>query len=162
MRRILSLILLLAFLLTGCSAYGERLKEPVTFYYLRSELQYFVDDGVIASEERESAGHREDLTYLLALYLIGPADEDLVSPLPKGTKIYSAEQNSEEIVLNISNTTESMTDIEYSAACVCLALTCFDLTDAGQVTVNSGDRTLTISRDAIVLYDNITAMEEQK
>ena len=58
MRRILSLILLLAFLLTGCSAYGERLKEPVTFYYLRSELQYFVDDGVIASEERESAGHR--------------------------------------------------------------------------------------------------------
>ena len=55
-----------------------------------------------------------------------------------------------------------MTDIEYSAACVCLALTCFDLTDAGQVTVNSGDRTLTISRDAIVLYDNITAMEEQK
>jgi len=162
MKRCLTLILLFSLLLTGCSVYGERLKEPVTFYYLRDQYQYFSQDGVISSEEREAAGHRDDLAYLLALYLIGPADESLVSPLPKGTRIYTTEQDENGITLKISNTTESMTDIEYSAACVCLALTCFDLTDAEQVTVNSGDRSIAISRDSILLYDNITAVEEQK
>lgn len=157
MRRFLCLLLILCLLLTGCSVLRERIKEPVTFYYLRSQIEYFTQDGVIASEEREASGHRDDLSYLMALYLMGPAEEDLKSPIPRGTRIYKAIQDTEGVTLHLSDTVDAMDDIEFSLACTCLSLTCFDLTDTQAVTIQGGDRTFTISRDTLTLYDGSTA-----
>lgn len=161
MKRFLGSVLIFCILLSGCSVLGERLKEPVSFYYLRSEYQYFVQDGVIASEEREAAGHRNDLSYLLALYLMGPADEELNSPIPRGTKIFNTEQTAEGIVLNLSDLDAALSDADFSLACACLSLTCFELTDSQSVTVNSGERSVTMDRDTLSLYDGSAAALEE-
>ena len=69
MRRAFCLFLAICLFFSGCSLSGERMREPVTFYYPRRVYQYGVEDGVIAAEQREASGHRKDLSYLLALYL---------------------------------------------------------------------------------------------
>lgn len=162
MKRLISLAFLLCLTFTGCAKFGDRIKEPVTFYYLRAEYQYGSDSGVIGSEEREASGHRENLSYLLALYLMGPSGEDLVSPIPRGIRFLSVEQTDTLITLNLSDTASVLTDADYSLACACLTLTCLDLTEAETVTVNSGTRSVTMTWDNLILYDSsMTAPTEE-
>lgn len=153
MKRVISLFLMFSLMLSGCSLFGERIKEPVTFYYVRADYPFNTTDSVLASEEREASGHRDDLSYLLALYLIGPADDELVSPIPKGTRIYSAEQKEDTVYLNLSDTSATLTDSGFSIACACLSMTCISLTGADSVTITSADRTVTMSADTLMLYD---------
>ena len=152
MKRYFAMFLLIPLLLTGC---GNRLKEPVTFYYIHSG--YEVDmSSVLGSEQREASGHREDLSYLMALYLMGPADEELQSPIPSGVSIVSAEQKNNSIIVHLSESSDSMTDAQYTLACSCLTLTCLEITDAEYVTINSGDRSLTLRADSLLLQDLTT------
>lgn len=154
MKRIYCLILMLVLFLCGCSISGDRLQEPVTFYYIRSAYQEDMGD-VIAAEQREAAGHREDLSYLLALYLMGPTDIKNVSPIPRGTNIFRAEQIGTGVVLQLSDTERTMTDVEFSLACTCLSMTCMELTDAEKVTINSGSRSMTITSTNLILTDSV-------
>lgn len=163
MKRYISIFLVFSLFLSGCSVFGERIKEPVTFYYIRTDYQE--DMGtVIASEEREAAGHRQDLSYLLKLYMMGPSEDELKSPLPRGSKILAAEQTGAEIAIQLSDLSKAMSDMEFSLACACLSMTCFSLTEAEKVTVSSGDWTLSIGRDSLTLTDSATAAatEEMK
>ncbi len=161
MKQIIAAISLISFLLAGCSATGERVKEPVTFYYLRSEYQYFTEDGVISTEVREASGHRDDLTYLLALYLMGPTEEGLVSPLPQTVILLSAAIKEDGVRLLFSDTKDYLTDYEFSLACACLALTCFDLTEEDTVSIQSGERTILMQRDQLSQYDGSTPATEE-
>lgn len=156
MKRCGMLILAISLFFSGCGFFTEHIKEPVTFYYLKSEIQYFSNEPVIASEEREASGHRHDLSYLMALYLMGPTEEELVSPIPRGTRIFKALQTEEGISLHISDTAATMDDISFSLACTCLSLTCLELTDAPAVTITSGERVITMSRETLTLYDGST------
>ena len=160
MKRLFCLILAWCLLLSGCTLTGEHIKEPVTFYYVRSEYPFTAKDPILASEEREASGHRDDLTYLLALYLIGPTDEELVSPIPKGTRIYSAEVKDGTVYLNMSDTDSTLTDSGFTIACACLSLTCIDLTGAQAVTITSGGREVTMTADSLMLYDIPTETTE--
>lgn len=162
MKRTLSLMLLLCLVFPGCATTGERFKEPVTFYYLREEYPYGTGESVIATEEREASGHRSDLGYLLALYLMGPSAESLVSPVPKGIRILSVEQASTGIHVELSDTSEVLTDAAFSLASACLTLTCLDLTGTEKVTITSGSRSVTMSRDSLTLFDSsmLSATEE--
>ena len=162
MKRRIVLAFLLCLILTGCGQLGERIKEPVTFYYLRAEYQYSTDSGIIGSDEREASGHRDNLSYLLALYLIGPSGEELVSPIPRGIRFLSVEQADRMITLNLSDTSAVLTDAEYSLACACLNLTCLDLSGTDAVTINSGARSVTMTRENLILYDSsMTAPTEE-
>ena len=58
MKRTYITALLFCLLLSGCSNIGDHIKDPVTFYYIRSQTQYFDDNAVIVSEEREASGHK--------------------------------------------------------------------------------------------------------
>ena len=152
MKRLICLMLALL-LLTGCSITGERIKDPVTFYYVRGDYRKNME-SVIVSEEREAAGHMDDLPYLLALYSMGPSTDGLKSPFPKNTRIIPTEHTAAGIVLSLSEIPESMTDAEFTLAGACLALTCMELTDVPQVTVLCGDRSLTIREDNLLLYSS--------
>lgn len=160
MKRRISLLLFLCLLLNGCSVSGERIKDPVTFYYVQSEFAYFSEDGVIASEEREASGHTDELSYLLALYLMGPSDEKLTSPLPRNCTLHHAEISSNKIVVQLSNLDDTLSDYEYSLACACLALTCFDITQAQMITIHSGERTVEMNRKNLSIYDSHVTVEE--
>lgn len=156
MKRTICLILIFSMLLSGCTLFTGRIKEPVEFYYVRAEYPYASEESIIGSEEREASGHRDNLSYLLALYLIGPSDDELVSPIPKGTRIYSVEQREDGVFLNLSDTAATLTDSGFSIACACLSLTCMGLTGQESVTITSGDRTVTMTSDTLMLYDITT------
>ena len=151
-------VALLASLLPGC---GQKLKEPVTFYYQKSTYQESMDCP-IAGEEREVAGHRDNLKYLLSFYLMGPINKDLVSPLPRGTLLYTIDQEGSGLSIEISNTSDQLSDSAFSLACACLSMTCMGLTNAEEVTIVSGSRSLTLSRDNLLLSDTITSEENTK
>ncbi|MEF2836510.1 MAG: hypothetical protein U0N82_02145 [Oscillospiraceae bacterium] len=157
MKRLISLVLALL-LLSGCGIIGERIKDPVTFYYIRADYQKDMGE-VIVSEIREASGHRDDLPYLLALYSMGPASDDLQAPFPANIRILPTEHTDAGIVLSLSDTQENMTDAEYTLGSACLALTCMELTNASQITVVSGGRSITINRDNIVTFE--TAHQKQ-
>ena len=160
MKRFICLTLALLFLLSGCAA--AQLREPVTFYYPRTQYRYGAADGVIAQEQRESTGHRGDLTYLLSLYLMGPAEEGLRSPLPKGILLMSATVEAGEVRLTLSDSSRLMTEADFSLACACLALTAQEITGLTTVSIESGDRSVTMTAEDLTLYDDsATAATEE-
>ena len=118
-------------------------------------------DSVIVAEEREAYGHGRDLSYLLAFYLMGPMKEGLVCPLPEGTGIVSVEQASSGISLVLTDTLETLSDADYSLACACLTLTCLNITGGEKVTITSGSRSVTMTRNTLTLFDGGTAETEE-
>ena len=148
----------LLFIPFGCR---QQMKESVTFYYLNSAYQETMDSPIVG-EEREVAGHRDNLKYLLSFYLMGPISKDLVSPLPRGTLVYNITQEDTELTIELSNTSALLTDSEFSLACACLSMTCMGLANVENVTIVSGSRSLTISRDNLLLNDTVTPEETAK
>lgn len=153
MKRLFCVILLVCMVLSGCQAMGDRMKEPVTFYYIRTDYQQDLSE-VFASEQREASGHLDDLSYLMALYLMGPVDESLKSPIPRGTRIYVETNNAYNVKLNLSETAESMTDAEFSIASACLSMTCLRITGTQEVTVTCGSRSVTMTAENLELFDS--------
>jgi len=155
MKRLICLLMLFCFLLSGCSIAGERIKEPVRFYYVRQD--YHEDmETVISAEVREASGHRYDLPYLLVLYSMGPSGNDLVSPFPRNTTVLPVEHSEDGLVLTLLPETLEMSDAEYTLASACLALTCMELIHTEQVTVVCGDRSVTIKPDNLMLTGDLT------
>lgn len=161
MKRFLCMVMTTVLMLSGCTGHGHRLKSPVTFYYLRSEYAYGSTQSVIGQEEREASGHRGDLRYLIALYLMGPSDEDLRSPLPPGTNILSVAKADGIVTLTLSELPATMTDADFSLACACLTKTCLELTEADSVTIVSGNRSVSMSPDKLMFIDSSEPKETE-
>ena len=151
-------IILLVSLLPGC---GQKMKEPVTFYYQITNYQENMVSP-IAGEEREVTGYRDNLKYLLTFYLMGPISQELSSPLPRGTQLYSIGQDSAELIIELSDTASTLNDSRFSLACACLSMTCMGLTNAERVTIVSGSRSLTFDRTNLLLSDTIISEENTK
>ena len=152
MKRLFCLLFCLCFL-SGCSVTGERIKEPVVFYYVRDGYQKEMG-SVIASEVREASGHSEDLPYLLALYSMGPSQKDLKAVLPRNTTIVPTEYTEDGIVLTLSESAMTVTDADFTVASTCIALTCMELTEVPQITVVCADRSITIQKENLLLNIN--------
>ena len=151
-------ILLFVSMLPGCA---PKIKEPVTFYYQITNYQENMVSP-IAGEEREVAGYRDNLKYLLTFYLMGPISQELSSPLPRGTQLYSIGQDGGELTIEISDTASTLNDSGFSLACACLSMTCMGLTNAERVTIISGSRSLTFDSDNLLLSDTIASEENTK
>ncbi len=147
------LLLSLALPLLGCS---QEIQEPGNFYYPRREFQAENAQNMIVAEQRDITGHARELHYLLSLYLIGPLNEELKSPFPQDTRLISVSQEDLTLHIELSSMPNRYTDAQFSLACACLTLTCLELSDATQVTIVSGERTITMARDTLVLQDHIT------
>ena len=154
MKRILCLALALILLLPPLSGCGERIKEPVTFYYLQDSYEENMD-SLIVGEEREVAGYQDNLKYLLSFYLMGPVGKSLHSPLPRGTNLFSVTKEYSSLSIEISNTSALLSESEFSLACACLSMTCMDLVGVEEVTVISGSRSLTMRQENLILNDTV-------
>lgn len=159
MKRLYCLVLICCLILSGCSNTGEHIKEPVTFYYVQKNYRKDMD-SVIASEVREASGHKDDLPYLLALYSMGPSDEELKSPLPRNIKIEPQEITEEGLELHLSENVLTLSDADFTLASACLSLTCIELTGVHQVTVVCGDRTITLQKETLMLHSNMPNHQE--
>lgn len=164
MKRLICLILIPVLFLSGCGFGRNRMKESVSFYYLREhsgsdDYDVFFTEGAIGAETREAAGHRNDLNYLLALYLQGPMDAQFESPFPVGSKIVDIRNENGELTIVMNTIASRFNDMELTIACACLAKTCMGLTDADVVTVEAygPNKKVLFSRsfteDSLVLED---------
>ena len=147
MKRIICLILILLLILPGCSG-----KDQASFHYCRREFQYNSQDSVIVRESRDIADHADDLDFLIALYLLGPLETDYVCPFPAGTQLMGTYMEQDHLTVVLTETS-TMTDLEYSLASACMALTCMELTQASTVTVTTESRSLTITPELLTIYD---------
>lgn len=153
MKKYLSLFLIILLLISGCSG-----KDHAKFYYSRLEFQYHSPDSVIVSEYRDITGHANDLSFLISLYLMGPLEKDYVSLFPSGVRLLDVELAEKHLTIELSEI-ETLSDAEYSLACACMALTCLELTDAQDVTITSGSRSVTIDPNQLTIYDSGTPIE---
>ena len=159
MKRILfPIILILLIFLSACQTADP---DEVTFYYCRDpqQYQYFQDDSVICAESRDIMEHRTDLQYMAGLYLAGPMEEGLIPPFNKSTRLLSIRQEDSSLLVELSEHAEILTDSEFSLSCACFAMTCMDFVQCDDVTITSGERSITMNRENIVLLDSLPKQE---
>lgn len=159
MKRILfPIILILLIFLSACQTADP---DEVTFYYCRDpqQYQYFQDDSVICAESRDIMEHRTDLQYMAGLYLAGPMEEGLIPPFNKSTRLLSIRQEDSSLLVELSEHAEILTDSEFSLSCACFAMTCMDFVQCDDVTITSGERSITMNRENIVLLDSLPQQE---
>jgi len=156
--------------LFGCGAESNPDEDAILFYYPRvsGEYEYGASDGVISFEERDPAGHRNNLRYLLTLYLLGPVDESLVSPFPDGCQILDLKREETEVTITFNSSLLTLKDMDLTLACVSLAHTCFGLTDAQTIRIISesidGQTIIdeTITRQHLLMEDTPLPTESTK
>lgn len=155
MRRIITFILLLSWIpsLCGCGLFRNDDAESVSFYYMRSEFQYNTEENIIVAESRKVSGHIKDVNYVLSLYLMGPLDEALLSPFLPGTRLYHASQGEDGVISIILSSQDNLTDSYFSLACACMALTCMNHFETDAVSISSGQRSIVMTRDSLLLQD---------
>ena len=160
MKQILSLILTVL-LLTGLLGCDSSAIDPVSFYYCREpeSFVYFKEDSVVCVEPRDLTGHQEDLRYMIGLYLAGPLDEGLVCPFPQNTRLLAAIQIGDTIRIDLSDTEETMSDIQFSLASGCLSLTCMHFASCNEVIIVSGNRSANFNFENLVLFDAAPSSE---
>lgn len=156
MKRISAFLISIAVFLSACAMITPAAESSTTFYYLRKEYLYGGNSSVIAPEEKSTSGSRMSLSYLIALYAMGPTVEEYIMPYPTGTRISCSEHDNGDVVLSLSDDASVLSDSEFTLASTCLALTCFDAIGCSRVTVKIGERSITMSRGSIVLKDNHT------
>ena len=162
MKQFICLMLALLLLCGMCSChYSESgdILEPVAFFYPRRSdtFVYGSEDGVLAAEVREAAGHIGDLTYLLSLYLRGPQRDDLRSPFPTDCTLEEVRSGGNTLCIVLSGEFTNLEGMELTLACAGLARTCLAMTDAQRIRIDaaSDEKTFTISleADSLLLAD---------
>ena len=61
------------------------------------------------------------------------------------------------VTLELTDTSFTATDTEFTLACACLTMTTLSITGGDEVTITSGSRSVTMSRDSLTLIDDSTA-----
>ena len=150
MKRLTCLLLIGILLLTTAGCTKGTKDSEVSFYYPRTEFDHGNPDGVIVPEIRDVTGHSNELRYLLALYLQGPSDPELCFSFPEGTILVEFAQENQVIDITLSSKAAMMDDIDVMIACACLAETCFAISDAQQVHIQSLVSAAGLSVDTII------------
>ena len=135
----------------------------VTFYYARNDYLYGEREGTVGWEVRDVGRKKEDLTYLLALYLEGPFDSKLKKPFPGKSidHVQTLTWTGNSVYITLADMGVGMTDSQFNLSCACLTRTCLELTGAQRVRITSGDRSVMMTEDSLLLYDESTMMEKQ-
>ena len=150
MNRVICLILTVLLLSSLCGCHFGKsadLLEPVEFCYPRRSdaFIYSADDGVLGTEMREASGHKDDLNYLLSMYLRGPQDNNLRSPFPDGCKLEEVRHGGNTVCLVLSAEFAALENVELTLACASLTKTCLGLTDASRIRIDAVSETKTVS-----------------
>ena len=158
MKRLIIMLLIPLLLLSGCSFPDQGIKDPVEFYYLRScngseDFKIYFAEGAIVAESREASGHKDDLYYLLSMYLRGPLSPQMESPFPSGAAVTKVWQEGDHLYVNLNAASANAEDLQLTLVWACLAKTCMPFAGVNEATIRSGARTITINAKNVILYD---------
>lgn len=161
MKRLIIMLLIPLLLLSGCTLPDRSIKDPVEFYYLRScsssdDYKDYFAEGAIVAESREASGHRDDLYYLISMYLRGPLSPQMESPFPSGSAVTKVWQEGDTLYVNLNAAAANAEDLQLTLVWACLAKTCMALTDAATIHLESRDISgkmlfqKTVTEDALI------------
>ncbi len=155
---ILFLTFVMVFSICGCT---QDSGNSFTFYYLRSEesISYGTQDALIAPVDREISDQGVPLNYLLRMYLSSPLPENFRSPFPSGTRLHSVSEENGTLTVVLSEEFSALEDIQLSLACACLCATCFELTEAQSIQIQSGGESFAFDQNSFTLLDEIIPTE---
>lgn len=154
-----ALSLSLAFCLFGCGRKSKDLARPAQFYYCNKTITFDETSNVFSSEARETAEF-QDLVSLMNHYLKGPVSGELVSPFPTQTEIVTIKEIGTTLDVTFSPQLSRLTGSELTLACVCTAMTLFELTEAETVIISAegvrldGKDSIMITPDRLSFADN--------
>ena len=160
MKSTLCLILAFVLLLGLCGCGSTAGKDQATFYYPRIEFDFGSSNSIMVPELHDVTGHADDLWYMLSLYLRGPTDPELKFAFPDGTILVELEQVESTLHVTLSSSSSKLEPADLLASCGCLAQTCFAISDAQVVHIDSlvsaaGNYVdMTFTRDSILLTGN--------
>ena len=151
MRKLLSLLLILAIAccLFACGQGKQNPVEPANFYYCRKDVTYTGTNDVFASEVREIADN-ENIVGIMNNYLRGPESNRLYSPFPTSTQIISIDRVGTTLTVVFSPQLSRLSGPDLMLACVCTAMTLFNMTQAETVIITA-DGTLLDGRESVML-----------
>ena len=86
-------------------------------------------------------------------------DEDLEALYPADIRLESASVAGGTVTVTLSPVGNRLTDISFTLAGACLARTCFELSSASTVIIQSGDRRLALDRDSLIFQDTAASLE---
>ncbi len=156
---VLSAVLLLG--LTACAGETDPV-SPVNFYYPRKNLTGY-EDSVMFSECYDSAGHEDDLEFLLQAYLAGAVSQSSRSPFPSNLRLISLRMEESTLIVTLSDAFADLSGLELNIACAALSMTCMELTGAESVQILTesallnGHKSITINASQILLTDDSAA-----
>lgn len=162
MRKLLSVILLLTilFCLFGCVRQDTAPLQQTTFYYCRKNITFDGSNNVFAPEVRACSADG-DIVSIMNDFLAGPESDKLYSPFPASTQILSVDRIGTTLTVVFSPQLSRLTGPDLMLACVCTAMTLFDMTQAETVIITAdgmlldGRESVMLSPDRLVFTDNL-------
>lgn len=158
MKKGIAILLMFALCLSlwGCQGDSNAPKDPVTFYYRRVEFDHGNEDSVIMGEVREAEGHKDDMMYLLNLYLAGPESPEMAVTFPYNTQLIRFTLSDKIASVTLSDSFAQLTGIDLTVACACIAKTVMELT--GIQTVQLQTPTMMLGNDPFVVIDSASLL----
>lgn len=151
--------------LWGCDE--DNAEASASFYYVRSTYIYGREDGIMAAEPFDTTGFADDRN-VLAAYLDGPKNADLISPFPKGTKIIDFACKGETLYITLSSHVVALSKAKQVLACTCFARTAIELMGVKAVHFETDNSTvarmdpIVIDNDAFLLYDDYASFTTEE
>ena len=130
--------------------------DHVTFYYAQKNFAYGHDCGVMAPEYRAVGRRSNDYPDLLALYLEGPLDPALAIPFRdnRSDQVQTVVVEDDVVNITLADLGVGMTDSQFTLSCACLSRTCLEITGASRVNITSGERSVSMTRENMLLRDD--------
>ena len=137
MRRMVSLLLILLLVLSGCGS--SRNGEGYQLYF-QTDPQASTHGAAISSQNYPNKGEPgvEELFYAL---MAGPTQSGLVSPFPQGVTLVSWELSDGLLTLNLSEQYGGLADVSLTLADYCLVLTMSQIAGVESVQIQSDGHT---------------------
>ena len=155
MRRmiLITLTLTILFAFVACAKEEETIQKPVNMYFLNKDVDYGVEDGLVRAEIQEGVHLNGDIQSLLVQYLKGPVGTQLVRAVPAGIAVDDVSVNGKTVTVTMSHDFSRINGVDLSIACVCLAMTILDFTDAEQVQLRASNASF-VDSEAIIVNKN--------
>ena len=153
MKRTVSVLIIIALLLTGggCRRKHDDFEQPVSLYYtlLNSE------DSVFAAETREAKPYENDMLALTNCYFAGPVNESYVNVFPSGLCAISLVIEGDRVILTVSDELSTLSGLELSVACTCIAMTLFEITGTEMIEIVAENELLDSKKSVIISMDDL-------
>lgn len=171
LRKLSCLLAALALLLSLCACRQEDAPDapvqPFDFYYRAETIGFSDADGLIRAETRDLGDAPLSLQALVALYLQGPEDGELVSPFPRELTLLSVSAAGSVLTLRLSKEYAALQGVDASIADACIVRTMLGLSEYRRVCIVSEDdegvvlRSTQLGADDILLSDDRADTETQ-